>query len=66
MSVNTKKKRHLVISRSNLEDLVAQFLVAVSAIPDNEDIKRIEFTDVVPFNSAPTQIAITVHTEKMT
>jgi hypothetical protein len=56
------KKRHLTLSRSNLHDLIAQFLIAVSAIPDNEDIDRIEFTSPLPFNSAPTQIPITVHT----
>jgi hypothetical protein len=51
------KKRKLVISRSNLSDLIAQFLVAVSAIPDNEDITKIDIPDLTD------QINITVHSK---
>jgi hypothetical protein len=49
------KKRHLVISHSNLSDLIAQFLVAVSAIPDNEEIEKIDIPGLSD------QINITVH-----
>jgi hypothetical protein len=49
------KKRKLVISHSNLSDLIAQFLVAVSAIPDDEDITKIDIPGLTD------QINITVH-----
>jgi len=53
----SNKKRHLVISHSNLSDLIAQFLVAISAIPDNEEIEKIDIADLSE------QINITVYSK---
>ena len=55
------KATNLKISYSNIEDAVASFLIATSAIPDDQEIISID----IPVKDESGLVDITVHTSKI-